>query len=244
MALAALAAALGIGTAGAQIPDSFTNLKVLPSTIAKQDLVGEMRQFAGALGVRCTHCHVGDTPGSLEGVDFASDAKEEKRVARAMMKMVREINGTLLPAAGRKEPLAVACITCHRGIERPQTLTSLVLEVAARDGMAAAADRYRQLRQAHLGDGAYDFSPRTLNAAAEARAREASDLDGALALARLNLEFDPDEASTHGLMAQLLAQKGDRVAALSSLQRALELDPGNRFYKGLMQRLSASGEAD
>lgn len=229
---------LGGGLTGAQIPDTFKNLKVLPADISKQDLVGQMREFAGALGVRCTHCHLGETPGSLEGVDFASDEKEEKRVARGMMKMVREINMTLLPGSGLEKPLEVGCITCHRGVQRPQTLTDLVLETAAADGVEAAASRYRELREKHLGDGAYDFSPRTLNAAAEALAKELSDMDGALTLARLNLELGPEDASTHALLAQILTQKGDREGALDSLERALQLDPGNRFYQGMMQRLS------
>jgi thioredoxin reductase len=41
-----------------QIPDKFTNLKVLPKDISKQELQSTMRGFAFALGVRCEHCHV------------------------------------------------------------------------------------------------------------------------------------------------------------------------------------------
>src|SRR5256886_17658174 len=40
-------------------PDSFTNLKVLPKTIGKQELIATMRSFALGLGVRCTYCNVG-----------------------------------------------------------------------------------------------------------------------------------------------------------------------------------------
>ena len=43
-----------------------------------------MRNFASGLGVRCDHCHVGGNPDTLEGFDFASDAKEAKQVARAI----------------------------------------------------------------------------------------------------------------------------------------------------------------
>jgi hypothetical protein len=39
--------------AGAQVPEKFTNLKVFPKDVAKQDLVGAMREFSSALGVRC-----------------------------------------------------------------------------------------------------------------------------------------------------------------------------------------------
>ena len=76
--------ALALATsAAAQIPDQFTNLKVLPKDIAKGELVSLMREFSGALGVRCGHCHVGESATSLEGFDFAADDKEPKRVARA-----------------------------------------------------------------------------------------------------------------------------------------------------------------
>ena len=76
----------------AQIPDKFTNLKILPKEIGRGELVGIMRDYAGALGVRCIHCHVGDDPNDLDSVDFASDAREPKRVARAMMRMVKSYN--------------------------------------------------------------------------------------------------------------------------------------------------------
>ena len=38
---------------GAQIPDEFTNLKILDKDIGKQQLLGIMKGFSGALGVRC-----------------------------------------------------------------------------------------------------------------------------------------------------------------------------------------------
>ena len=73
--------------ASAQIPQTFTNLQVLPKDIPRAQLVSTMRGFAGALGVRCTHCHVG--PDDLQGMDFATDEKESKKIARTMLRMVR-----------------------------------------------------------------------------------------------------------------------------------------------------------
>src|SRR5262249_38141287 len=46
----------------AQIPATFKNLKVLPKDISRPALVGQMRQVAGALGVRCGFCHAGGNP--------------------------------------------------------------------------------------------------------------------------------------------------------------------------------------
>lgn len=41
-------------------PDAFTNLQVLPKDITQSELIDLMAGFTRALGVRCTHCHVGD----------------------------------------------------------------------------------------------------------------------------------------------------------------------------------------
>ena len=69
-------------TAGAtaQIPDKFTNLQVLPKDTSKTDLVGIMRNYAGDLGVRCGFCHAGGDPNTLQGVNFASDENEKRRL--------------------------------------------------------------------------------------------------------------------------------------------------------------------
>ena len=56
----------------AQIPDKFSNLKVLPKDISKGELIGNMKNAAIGLGVRCTFCHVGEGD-DLSTFDFASD---------------------------------------------------------------------------------------------------------------------------------------------------------------------------
>jgi hypothetical protein len=48
-----LAVALNARPAAGQIPDSFTNLQVLPPSIGRDSLVSIMRSFSLALGVRC-----------------------------------------------------------------------------------------------------------------------------------------------------------------------------------------------
>lgn len=95
----------------------FTNLKVLPAAIPRESLMALMRSMAGALGVECGHCHVGQK-GSM---DFASDAKREKDVARAMMLMVRRINEHDLKVTDWRES-KVTCFTCHRGAVKPLTV--------------------------------------------------------------------------------------------------------------------------
>src|SRR5690349_2313792 len=73
-------------------PDSLANVQVLPKTMPVREVMGMMRNFTFALGVRCTYCHVGQEGQSLETYDFASDEKRPKQAARVMMKMVMDAN--------------------------------------------------------------------------------------------------------------------------------------------------------
>lgn len=223
--------------ATAQVPDEFTNLKLFPKDIGKRELVSSMRQFAGALGVRCKHCHVG--PDNLEGMDFATDELEPKRVARAMMKMTQEINDRLMPTTGRSSALAVRCVTCHRGVTRPEQIGDILEASLESDGVDGALARYEELRDEYYGGGAYDFSPGTLNALAETLAREKGDLDGAIEVLILNVELYPNDANGHIFLGQLYVQKGDPAAARASLQRALELEPDNEMAKRMLERIEA-----
>lgn len=98
-----------------------TNLKVLPKDISHEDLDKVMDGFKAALGVKCSFCHAAskDDPKHL---DFASDAKPEKDIARSMMKMTYRINKKdfhVKDVYNTKAVLAVNCITCHRGQAHP-----------------------------------------------------------------------------------------------------------------------------
>lgn len=226
--------AVGVSRTAAQIPDEFTNLRILPKDITKADLVGVMRGYASALGVRCNHCHVGENAATLEGFDFAADDKETKKVARAMAEMTREINGELLPRTGRESLVEVGCVTCHHGLTQPRSLSDVVLAKVGEEGVEAAVSHYRQLREEHHGDGAYDFSPGTLNSVAETLGR--AKRDGALAMIRLNIEFHPESSYSHFIEGQLLMSQGDMAAGIKSMERALEIDPENSWYKQRIER--------
>ena len=226
----------GTGTVRAQIPDTFKNLKVLPKDIKKDELVSVMRGFAGSLGVRCTHCHVGDNPNSLEGMDFASDQKDKKVIARGMMKMVKKINKDLLPKAGVKDPMEVRCVTCHHGLPRPETLEMALRSTVEKDGVPAADKRYRELREQYYGSAAYDFRPGPVNMVAEWLAFEKKDYDGAVAILGLNSEFYPKNGYTYNLMGRIQEAKGDKTAAIASYKKALALDPDDRRSKELLEK--------
>ena len=109
--------------AGAQgfPPARFTNLHVLPKDSRAADVVGTMKSFTRALGVRCQHCHVGEEGLPLEQFDFVADTKAPKVTARAMMRLVAEINSGLDNAVPNtaSQP-RVTCWTCQGGRITPQ----------------------------------------------------------------------------------------------------------------------------
>jgi hypothetical protein len=98
------------------------NLKVLPKDISNDDLDKTMDAFKAALGVKCNFCHAPNADTSNHHLDFASDAKPEKNIARHMYKMAARINkkffGMNKDANGVLVP-TVTCMTCHHGSPHP-----------------------------------------------------------------------------------------------------------------------------
>jgi len=123
---AVLAVLTGIGIFGMRPADDKPpkrNLKVLPKNISPDDLDKVMDGFKAALGVKCNFCHAPSADSSNHHLDFASDAKPEKNIARHMFTMTAKINkkyfsfnkdstGTTIPT--------ISCVTCHRGSPHPQ----------------------------------------------------------------------------------------------------------------------------
>lgn len=68
------------------IPDTFTNLQVLPKDIAKQELVDIMKNFCFTMDKRCSYCHVATD--DLSSADFPSDEKETKKKARELLRLI------------------------------------------------------------------------------------------------------------------------------------------------------------
>jgi hypothetical protein len=116
----------GAGQRGPAPPP--TNLQVLPKDWTRQQVQQLMGQFTSALGVNCAYCHAereGAQPGpnGQVPIDPASDAKQTKKTARVMIKMVSEINNTLSSQLGKQasDVTKVQCVTCHRGSAIPKT---------------------------------------------------------------------------------------------------------------------------
>jgi hypothetical protein len=77
------------------IPDTFTNLKVLPTTIAKPELMAIMKQLAVTFKVRCSYCH--EVSDDLTEGNFASDTKPTKDQARKLLTLIHQSTTTLKP---------------------------------------------------------------------------------------------------------------------------------------------------
>ncbi len=230
--------------AGAQTPDGFQNLQVLPGDIERRALIDVMRSFAGSLGVRCNHCHVGENVDTLEDFDFASDDKETKRVARAMMKMTRAINETHLPATGRESLLEVRCATCHHGVQKPQGLRDLLAGELEKGGVEAVGARYRALHEKHFGRGTYNFSEFTLTGLAERVARDQSNPAMALELLDLNATLHPESAYTYVMKGRIQTMTGAQDAAIKSFERALEIKPDDQRARRELDRLKAASTGE
>jgi tetratricopeptide (TPR) repeat protein len=220
---------LAVAPLGAQIPDEFTNLKVLDKDIGKQQLINIMRAWSKSLGVRCSHCHVG--PDNLQGMDFATDEKEHKRAARSMLEMAIAINGEYIGSweesgdGGKHQ--RVSCFTCHRGQSKPpRKLTSILGETIESEGVDAAMAQYEELKSEHLGAGLYDFRERIFGELAQ-ESFEAGSSDIAIQILEGALAVYPQSADLYAFLGMALVQTGDAEGAAAKFDKALELDPDN-----------------
>ncbi len=125
LVIGALACVVSIGAVATSAPkpkdEAFVNLKVLPKDISSKDLQKIMvDDFEDALGVSCNFCHAADK--NTGKLDFASDEKPEKDIARSMMRMTMGINKKYFklkhPMIG-SDALTVTCNTCHNGVAFP-----------------------------------------------------------------------------------------------------------------------------
>ncbi len=216
-------------------PDSLVNVQVIPKTTLPIQVWGMMRNIAGGLGVSCTFCHVGSDSTPLERIDFASDQKRNKLIARQMMRLVQEVNSRLDTIPARPTPtLVVTCATCHRGVNRPVPLATIISEIATAAGADSAIRAYRTLRDRYYGRDAYDFGEVSLNSAAFRTAR-AGKIDDALALLRLNEQLYPNGAALSIVRGNIALMRADTAVAATEFREALRRDPKNDEARGRLR---------
>jgi len=222
----------------AQVPDKFTNLKVLPATISKEDLVEQMRRFCFSLGASCDDCHVKKQNGSSSSMDFASDEKKKKNIARTMMRMTQEINHTYI-AGISNPPIPVECVTCHHGAAQPRTLEAVLLREIDQNGIASAVTLYGKLRKQEYGNGQYDFSETPLNLLSESLLKKKMTKEAAMVM-ELNAENN-NPLSRWGYSCLALAHKAndEPEKAEKDLKKILEIDPQNTWAADELKAIRA-----
>jgi hypothetical protein len=108
-----------------RVDPKVTNLKVLPKKLTFRQVDHIMDQWSDALGVRCGFCHARNE--ETKKMDYTSDAKPEKQMARDMYTMTAKLNSKYFK--GEKDSLGVAkmasvnCYTCHRGVAHVEAAT-------------------------------------------------------------------------------------------------------------------------
>jgi outer membrane lipoprotein-sorting protein len=102
-------------------PREAKNVQLLKDLTPGQ-LVRTMQFMSASLGVTCDKCHVAPVNGER---DFASDDKEDKKIARKMIQLVMDTNAKFFD--GRPQ---VSCNTCHRGNDHPVGVPALPIAMA------------------------------------------------------------------------------------------------------------------
>jgi hypothetical protein len=125
------------------------NLQVLPKNIAREDLIKIMRSYAGALGVECNFCHAVNP--QTHRLDFPSDAKDDKTIARTMILMTQTINEQYMTQVhdpdAMPEDKHVTCGTCHRGHSMPEHFVPRPSRAIARPTTMKGLDRRNKSAQ-------------------------------------------------------------------------------------------------
>jgi hypothetical protein len=117
-----VAAIVILGAAASSPGSTYKNLKVLPRGISQAKLQRIMiDEFDDGLGVGCGFCHSEEK--DSHRLDYASDAKPEKAIAREMMRMTLKVNHRFFqvrrPGIG-DSTMIVNCNSCHHGQPRPE----------------------------------------------------------------------------------------------------------------------------
>lgn len=202
-----------------------------PLVFAQRQPLPDMQAIARSLGVTCEYCHM-SAPGSRA-------PEPRKDIARAMLAMTRELNEKVQAATGKapNEATAVTCVTCHRGVAIPGQLQDIMFKTWRKNGVEAAIAQFRDLRKQYYGRGSYDFGEETLLNLSQQMVHVKP--DDALAVLRLNLEFNPNSAPTYAQIGFAYTRKFDDAAAIANYEKSIELDPQNGIVQGQLAQLKS-----
>lgn len=218
-------------------PEKPENLQVLPSDWPGTRLRPVMTGFTRALGVRCSHCHVGEEGQPLSTYDFPSDDNPNKVRAREMLRLLGSVNDHLknIEPSGDQR-VNMWCHTCHRGRPRPMTLGEELGEKYRKSGLDSALMHYADLKTEYYGRGAYDFGENALNEFGyEILGND--DIEGAIAVFALNTEAFPESGNVWDSLAEAYMESGNKESAIKYYEKSLELNPDNQNARDMLVEL-------
>ena len=215
-----------------------SNLKVLPDTVDTQKLRGMMMNFTQALGVRCEYCHDDSKGGGFNEMDFPSDAKKTKQIARVMMKMVQTINTGFLQQANQIDKLeaTVSCVTCHHGSAKVQSLSDVLLKTYNESGIDSTFSVYNKLKQMYYGGFTYDFRENSLTEVGF-KMMESKNYDDAIKILEFNNSMYPDSWRNLEGLGEAYMGKNDNETAKEYFKKSLAINPRNRRIQQILNRL-------
>jgi tetratricopeptide (TPR) repeat protein len=228
LALAPARDATAQGGGGQQQP--YENLKYFSKDTPRDSMLAIMRGFTYALGVQCRFCHVEEPASGPNGrarLRPPLDDKREKRTARFMLHMVDTLNRSVLAALPERSDPAVriSCVTCHRGSPIPGTIETVLADALDKFGSDTAIARYRRLRE-NAGSGRYDMTEVPVNELARSLAVRGKS-DQAIALLRMNQEFNPNSAEIDFVLGDIYEKQGDKAAAITRYEAVLTKRPND-----------------
>jgi tetratricopeptide (TPR) repeat protein len=220
-------------------PDQPKNLTALPAATTGKDLQRTMFSFTGALGVRCTYCHVGEEGKDFKDFDFVSDAKPEKNKARLMIKMVKNINSQFLAVLHEDNApsIQVNCQTCHRGNSTPILLEDQLKKTFDKSGLDSIVKQYRALREQFYGGFTYNFKEGTLLRLADKISEDSTKMQSAIEIVKLNIEMYPAFPFSYTHLASWYEDAHNIPAAIENYQKAIALNPKNEMLKKRLEKL-------
>jgi CubicO group peptidase (beta-lactamase class C family) len=115
-------------------------------------------------------------------------------------------------------------------------LTEVLVATYLDKGMATAVQQYRELLRAQSSEYELNAPESALNRLGYALLGRGAVKD-AIAVFNLNVERFPQSSFRHDSLGDGYAAGGDKAAARSSYEKALELDPNNHYARDRLQKL-------
>jgi hypothetical protein len=235
---AAIGSCFGASANAQEKDEKPKNLQYFPKTTERGDLIQIMRTFSFSLNVRCSYCHAAKSTDKPEDLDFSSDEKEQKKIARNMLRMVDVINQDYIAKLSSQTQNRVFCVTCHNGLGKPNGIAPTLNETLNAKGIPDAIAQYKDLRKRYYGGAQYDFSETPLNQLSENLTRSGKAKE-AVAIMEMNAELNaPISGWGSSVIAMAYMANKDFDKARVEFQKMLDRNPENSWAKKQLEELN------